>query len=31
VIDIQLVWIVLAAALLGYGLGWFRPRFRSRR
>lgn len=30
VIDIQLVWIVLAAALLGYVLGWFRPHFRSR-
>jgi uncharacterized integral membrane protein len=30
VIDVQLVWIVLAAALLGYILGWFRPHFRSR-
>ena len=31
VIDVQLVWIVLAAALLGYLLGWIRPRFRPRR
>jgi uncharacterized integral membrane protein len=29
VVDVQLVWIVLAAALLGYILGWFRPHFRS--
>lgn len=31
VIDVQLVWIVLAAALLGYALGWIRPHFRRRR
>lgn len=31
VVDIQLVWIVLAAALLGYLLGWIRPHFRPRR
>jgi len=31
VIDIQLVWVVLAAALLGYVLGWFRPHFRPKR
>ncbi len=31
VIDVQLVWIVLAAALLGYVLGWIRPHFRPRR
>ena len=31
VIDVQLVWIVLAAALIGYALGWIRPHFRPRR
>lgn len=31
VFDVQLVWALLIFALLGYILGWIRPRFRSRR